>query len=559
MASFEYITNSFYIEDRGNAVRNFFYGNKRGINLAMMSGTSTDEDQFSKKAAINHELNHYIQDLSVNACITEGFFLDYLSAYARELSKVDGVKFPLIDNGGHNRSYNQSLSSIPSDAKDLLRCFYEMHDVYNYIFLDYYVKPDKEDYRYGATLDPTFVENNHTISYKYLLESYAYHKGYLDSFLKETTEGLKIAHNAIRKDKVFPLVFRDGNIGVREGLNLKRDFIWQSQYQMVDFLMLISCIPASVKDYLNYCEKEFPENYFNSIAMQVHSAQKVILETALNIPSVNFIMGSIQRSHYDKDAFSPVHRFYKIIKTIRDNHGYPDAIQGEDFFITFHDWCARLNNWPTFEESLGSIAKGLIERAKMGEECITNFQIKALREKVRNYGKFVQQTPMEILSLLGLPVIFSNEDGLQVEQLLGNVHYNPSGLLTFYNVWFKTAINKYIKTEDNTPPKEFYSAIMNNQIGAIREILSRLFSKAAGKAFIYDGCFRCPLANNGCPRATEECNEFRNVNDVISKCEDRVFRMGDIHFYQENESGNTPDCMFLNYLLDYNYDLKSIK
>ena len=273
---------------------------------------------------------------------------------------------------------------------------------------------------------------------------------------------------------------------------------------------------------------------------------------------MDFIMGSIQRGIYNKDVFSPVHRYYKIIKTIRDNNGYPDAKPGEDFFITFHDWCAKINNWPSFEKSLGTVANSLIERAQTGGECITNFQIKALGTKVQHYGKFVQQTPLDNLSMLGLPIIFSNDDGLQVEQLFGNLHYNPSGLLTFYNVWFKTGINKYMKTDENTPSNEFYSAIMNNQIGAIREILSRLFSNAAGKAFIYDGCLRCPLARNGCPRATEECNEFRNFDNVISTCENLIFRIGDRHFYQENASGNTPDCMFLNYLLDYKYNLKSI-
>lgn len=272
-------------------------------------------------------------------------------------------------------------------------------------------------------------------------------------------------------------------------------------------------------------------------------------------------MSSIEDNKYDIETFSPVHRVYKIIKTIRDNKGYPESKKGEDYFKTFFDWCAKINHWPSYDESMNSVFAALSERAKKNEECITNYQLNAVTCKYKAYGKFSQTIPIELLSSLCVPIIIANKQGLQIQQLMGKIRYDPSGLLDFYNIWFNMPVYKYAPISDNMIEQGMYETISRNHQGAMREMSNRMFSVAVTKALTEDGCFKCPLAGNGCPRRTEKCSEFINFKSVLKNCKGCIFRLFDIKTFQGRSiwGGNFPDCMLLNYLIDNNYNLKNLQ
>lgn len=554
---FNYIKNCFYIEDLNSIISNSFYGEDRGFDMTLLNGQVSDPEQLERKISVNHELNHYLQDISINACITEGYFLDYISAFSRELTHNSHLRFPLMNK--ENRLYNEGLiNKLDKSEWDKLVTLYQVFDVYKYIYRTLHVKPNRLEYDLGDKLNDIF--DQYGISFKYILESYAFHKAYIDCFLQDAESDdttLDLIAEVIRKDRIYPFQYKNGKIYSE---NFKRDIDYKAQYQYLDFLLLISCLPVSTKEYLDYCEKDIPRNYRKSVAIMAHSAKKIIIETALNIPSFNFIMSSVKYKKYSIEVFSPVHRIFKIIKTIRDNNGYPNAKTGEDFFITFFNWCAAINHWPTYEESMGSVFSVLTQRAEQGKECITNYQATAIIQKNNAYGKFSQALPIEWLSKLCLPLIISNKHGLEIMQLMGNCRYAPSGLLDFYQIWFNMPVHKYTPINKEMPLGQLYEAIFNNQKGAIREILSRLFSKAAANALTEDGYFKCPLAENGCIRRTEQCEKFKSFTSVLQNCKNYVFRCGNQKSF-ENDSGrgNFPDCMFLNYLYDYKYNLNKLK
>lgn len=74
---------------------------------SLKANTFSDEKAFKRAISLEHEVNHYMQELSINACITSSFFRDYLTAYAKILSKNSVIKFPLnnIENYGYNHKF----------------------------------------------------------------------------------------------------------------------------------------------------------------------------------------------------------------------------------------------------------------------------------------------------------------------------------------------------------------------------------------------------------------------------------------------------------------------
>lgn len=550
MAGYTYKKNSFYIEAEDDTLNDPI-----SFTMLLNADTFSTKKEFETAINLDHELNHYVQDLFINACITEGFFRDYLAVCASELSKIDGVRFPLADST--NAKYNKALN-LNSEDTEMIKTFYEIFEVYDYIYRQDHFKPKTGDYYYSAVAEPSF--DKYSLKYIHLLETYAYHKAYWDFFARnDSGNGAEILHQIIKDNNVYPITWHDNNYEIQ---NFKHFIEWNERYQLVNFMMTIG-LPylggASNQDYLDYCEKSIPYNYRQSPALFAHSAQKIILETALNIPSFDFIMSSVTKKEYDKEVFSPVHRFYKILKNIRDFHGYPDAVPGEDFFITFFNWVAKQNGWPTYQETHDSILSMLYKRASYGKEAITNYQFCAVHNKNMHYGRFVHDIPFETLSFFNLPLLVRIKNRLVIIQFMNKMIVDNS-VVDFYQIMFGT--ENVIKYKDLTPDmdkNEFFETVFNNGHAALREILYRLFSNAAYKAFVEKGKFSCPLHELGCPCSVEKCKSFTHFKNVFDRCELKIFRSGSEKAYLHNGFGNVPDCMFFNYLIDYKYNINVIQ
>lgn len=544
---FSYKKNCFYIEEHGETfVDNIFENEGKSPGLTLLHPISNNIDYIEEAIALNHEANHYIQDLSITACIVHGASLDYLSSFCNKLSQCPDIKFPLFEK--ENFKYNHNLNLSKGYAKTL-KAIDELHWVYSFIFLQKHNKPSSEDYLYNSIHEHFFEENE--LSIDYILETYAYHKAYWDIYAYSNTESESILHELVKKDKVYPIFsHKDGYL-----INDFRDIKWNKPYQLITFLFLVGLNDSNNKVYLDYCHNEIPKDYKKSVAIQIHATYKLILETALNIPSINLILKEVYCNHQKIEHFSPVHRLYLIIKAIRDSNGYPNAVEGEDFFRTFHNWVAEKYGWPSFDDTLHSVTNYLGIRAQQSQEVITNYQSKALLYKYKHFGLFSQSVPIEIMSSLQIPLIINNSRGLLFEQILGNAIFPFAHLINIYHSYFGK-VEKYIPNDNIESMTDKLYNITNNNIGALREIVNRLFSSAAINKYMYNGTFKCPFCQYECHRATPICESFNDFNNVLKNCEKKIFRMGkDLHYYMQNGGGNVEDCMFYNYLLGNNYNI----
>lgn len=549
-SSFSYKKNCFYIEDHENVLADDSLFSKNGESspndLLMFMGTHTDIKKLDTAISLNHEMNHYIHELSNNTCIVHGDLLDHLAACVRELSQYEGIRFPLL--GGDNYIYNRSLCNSSSDLRNLLETFEQLYKVYDFIFLKKHSKPDTSYYRYNSIHEQLFVDNE--ISVDYILETYAYHKAYWDAFAYCNTENEKSLRQVIKNNDVYPIVYRDNGYTIN---NFKRSIEFKKPYhQLISFLLLVGLDNQGNKAYLDYCENVIPKDYRNSPALMMHSAYRLILETSLNIPSLGRIMTEVVMNHKSIETFSPVHRFYLILKAIREYGGYPDAVPGEDFFKTFHNWISSKYGWLSFDETFYSVSGTLYSRAEANQEVITNFQLTALSHKFEHWGRFVQKAPIDIIASFGLPIILHNQNYFIFNQILGNTIIPSAGLLNIYSSYFGS-IDKYESYSGFKNFAEQMPILTKNNRGALREIVNRLFSSSVFKGLSRDGVFVCPFCKHGCPRATPSCKSFSNFTEILANCQKLIFRTGTKKFYCADNYGNSPDCMFYNYLLDNNY------
>jgi hypothetical protein len=202
----------------------------------------------------------------------------------------------------------------------------------------------------------------------------------------------------------------------------------------------------------------------------------------------------------------------------------------------------------------------LCDRINDNEEVITNYQLLAVYNKNLYYGRFAQDIPINILSKFNLPLIVRTKEKMCVFLLLNNLVQDMSGKLDFYDYMFGTEkVTKYKHLNQEMSEKEAFETIISNSNAAVREVLNRLFSEAAFNAYVYQGKFSCPLYKVGCPRAIEGCKEFRIFDTICTKCEKKIPRFGGCKSYLNNGGGNIDDCMFLNYLIDYKFNINKIQ
>lgn len=547
--SFSYKKNCFYIEDHKNTLSdNEIYGDGKSLYATLTSLTSgNDVESIDNAITLNHEVNHYMQDLSINACIVQGTLLDYIAACSKELSRVPAIRFPL--NQKNNYEYNHQLT-LSQEEDNVLHVIDKLYEIYDFIFVRKHCKPITNPYSYNSIHESLFTEN--PLSVDYILETYAYHKAYWDSFLYCNSHNESLLHEIVKRNKVYPVIFRNNSYVVN---NLKYDIEWNKPYQVINLLLLLGLDNKDNQAYLNYCENYIPRNYRESPAINIHSAYRLIFETALNIPSLSHIMTEVYDHQRNIEEFSPVHRFYLIIKAIRENNGYPEAVKGEDFFKTFHDWVSNIYGWLSFEETYNSISYFLYKRAEESKEVIVNFQLTALYHKHKDFKRFIQKQPLDVISSLGLPVIINNSKGFIFNQFIGNFIYSSAGLIDCYSSFFGDIVKYQTYSLEETSADKI-SIIMNNNKGALREIVNRLFSSATINKYLNKGVWRCPFSQYGCIRASQACDSFENFIEILTKCEYKILRTREYKSYLPNGGGNVKDCMFYNYILDNNYNFK---
>ena len=542
MSGMFYKARGFYVEDPASVwYRGWFENCTDPLFSDCIRMTASCKEEFRGAISLDHELNHYVQDVLLSSCIGRSQMEDWLFGAARSLLKNNKPRIPLcIDE---NRAYNKNLL-LSADESNTLELFYKVYDIYKQLYMDRYKIPDNAELSFLRKIIPDGVEAS--LSFRDLLESYAYHKSYWDFFRNNTSgKGAEILHEIVKEDGVYLL---DDDKFVRRKLNINK------QYQLPHYLILfgLGFNKDSIREYL---KNSVPHGYSpNSKAELMHSTMRCVMETALNIPGDSYVVSKMLSGEYNIEVFSPVHRFYAILQLLHTNNGCPDAIKGESYFKTFYDWVAEKLGWPNVTTLNASMNQCLCERLNRGGEVITGYQIRAFDYKVSNWSAACQYPPMQFLLLLNVPVLTVSPHGASVKSFVGGMACDSGTLVSVYNRFFCGEVQKFQPVAESDETKEKIRKTLENGRHALYEMVRRLMAREVTMTYLRTGKYQCPFSENGCPHSSAECRSFSDFGMVTAKCDMIIFRKENKSLIVPQGFGNAPDCMLYNYLLDYGCD-----
>lgn len=524
-----------------------FYCQSRISNYLSNSPVGEDEESTQECIDLWHEINHLVQDLSNFACIVESELYDLIAGATRYLlSNGSGLKFPLFE--ASNIEYNNRLS-LDEEIKKEIASLEKIIQIYNYLFVEKHRKPDTKEYHFNSPNEDDFFER-FSLSFNHLIECHAQLKSYWDVFYRaKDKKECDLLHKLVHNNNIFPINFENGkfNFNIQE-LKLNQDYL------LVNYIIIIfvALYGPNYEELFDYYKNKIPHQIHKSEAERIYNITKLVLEVSLNIPSFDFIYHAVEKGQYHVDDFCPPLRFYRIIKTIRDND-FPPAKEDEDFYITFHNWVAEFLGWPNYDDTYHSIDTSLLIRYSRSKENLVAEQLKCIEFKKNNYKLFLSMPGYQVLQKLNFNLLFCNGQGLEIVDFIGRNHiYNP-GFTNFYQEWFRAGLNnKRLHVNESDPDNvKIEKTIINNR-SAIRERLCRIFSRAFTEAYLYNGYFDCPLSKLSCPYHTPYCESFKSFDNMSTFCKMIVLRLPRGNYMCNEGEGNCPDCMFLNYILDMN-------
>lgn len=256
----------------------------------------------------------------------------------------------------------------------------------------------------------------------------------------------------------------------------------------------------------------------------------------------------------------PYIRFMCIVETLIQNKGYPDAIEGEDFYVTLFDFIARCNGWPTFQETNDGWCFFLGKFMERGFMVSDGYRMFGLEYKKNNANKVVCEPPGIFLRENYIPVLVRyykrNDSFFEYVCLnhIGNLVYMDSSPINplrdpyeimkqevFCNTWnAESFFDEISKKTGSLWPLQTHPAFL-------REIFCRIISKEFCSAVKENTPFFCPLVNLRCLSKTDSCCCLNNFTKLPEHCCLAIWM---------KDSGIKPDSVYLEVV---STDFKQIK
>jgi hypothetical protein len=564
--TFKYKKSSFFINDPKKELNFDDYGWFQSYLLGKSPIMELRKEFAEMLIAIDHELIHYVQDLMINACISEGFLTDYITGLLSRVSGIKGIKIPLPFQD--DQEYKKIISALnsPEEIK-ILEDLYLLVKLYNELFIINYEDENLE--KYGPNLLKEESEKYH-LSFKDLIESYAYHKAYWDFFCinRSPHRGCEMLHSLSLEYDLYPYSYDQG---IFECNDFRRKIYWRKSYMLPYYLILKSFpIKTILQDYVNYCNHDIPRRYYRSPAKWMHNLFLLIMDTALGIPGIDYIINETKEGA-DIKIFSPAYRFFKILDTINKNPQFLyESVESANYRL-FFNYIASANNWLNYEKTVVSMHESINRRAENNGSVIINYIKKVWERRYKGSDDLINMRPAELIEKYCLPVI------IQQKAKIGITFHNDYGSWdksfydkesddlekvkwdilrpndNFYSVFLKSSQKRYqiVRRIDNRTVRTNKND--DNSSEAIREILIRLFSADAREAMTLKHEYHCPLAKGGCPNICMNCSSFKSFKDATLNCMNKIEIKDQGWVYYDNEEGDVPDCMYLVYLLLYGF------
>ena len=189
---------------------------------------------------------------------------------------------------------------------------------------------------------------------------------------------------------------------------------------------------------LKHLQREWPKGYRdteNPLAF-LDCAFFFLLDIALNIPAVAYIRGLCDDGKYQIEDFSPVHRFLSELKVIEDNHGFPEPVENEPYYITLFDFFSQKLNWLSYANTLKSWDIFLRRVEEPNSDTSMGYRRRMFWSKNTKFHKFFLQEPSFQMRQTNIPLICITKGGkVKIVKKYGNLEMPYEGIIDVYGMF----------------------------------------------------------------------------------------------------------------------------
>lgn len=256
----------------------------------------------------------------------------------------------------------------------------------------------------------------------------------------------------------------------------------------------------------------------------------LICDIALHIP-VPVFEKCLEKGYEVPEYYFPYIRFVRIEQTLVSNKGFPDALEGEDFYITLYNFIARDNGWPAFEDTCEGWCRYFADRMYRGFMVSDGYRMICTEYKKNHANELLAAPPGSFFIRTGIPVLVryykKKESFFEFVQIFGlgqmtvmDNHLcspvkDPYVIMTdpeYRNSWTADAFFEEMGKKEG--------ALWTFRVGCtfLREIFCRILAKEFYRAVQEKSCFSCPLAEIRCLAKTDECHCLKNLTVLPDHC-----------------------------------------
>lgn len=251
----------------------------------------------------------------------------------------------------------------------------------------------------------------------------------------------------------------------------------------------------------------------------------LICDISLHIPVPSFDE-CLQKDYELPEYHLPYMRFYRILLTIIENDGYPDAVEGEDFYITFFDFIARSNGWPTFQETFDGWSRWIAERMSEGFMVSDGYRMICANYKKEYANELIAGPPGSFFLRTGIPALVRyykrNNSIFEYERIFGMNAVKVLSSRSFDSSFDPYKVMTNPEYSNNWSAVDFISEIHKSGvpwavragITFLREIICRILSKEFYSAVLDKECLCCPLADLRCKKKDDDCHCLKSFEKL---------------------------------------------
>lgn len=433
-----------------------------------------------------HECNHYLHDLSLSSCIAEDYLRDEISFWVKAVSdNYSGIRYPLLS--GDTRQHNQNI--IPAKWFEGITNRFYLKD---FLFTTFHTSSDSSKYSFLFDENLLRYTRGKGLSTTELLEGYVHYKSVNDLVGRATITG---KHEYIRQFKndynLYPYSYDETNAAIDiAGIYDETKYT----YHIARVIYMCALSEFDWKSAFSYLNAGWPHGYAdeNNMWSILDCGFFLLLDIALTIPPIAYITRFMEEGDYCIEDFSPVHRFLLALHIIKENKRFPDAKEGEPFYVTLFNMIARHPSagWLDFENTTGCWEMFFNQMKEVTGDTSAGYRHRVFRHKFTKFHKFFLNLPSEQLQQTAVPFMsLVRGGGLKIMRRLGYHNIPYEGLVDAYEL-YKMPFVQW-KEEGITDEKELMRQEIRHSESLMRETVYRIIDHNISESLLFRDSFTC--------------------------------------------------------------------